>query len=111
MDTPLAVYGILILTILFRSSRDSAHTEVDSTDCVRSGMGVGEEVDRCLQPLTEQSKETHKQLTLLRLELRRFAERVNAQERVFSYRDLLLIGAVLILQVLVTWFTKPPPCS
>ena len=72
---------------------------------------MAEEVEKCLQPMTEQTKETQKQITLLRLELRRFAERLNGQERVFSVRDLMLIGGVLILQVLVTWFTKPPPCS
>jgi len=95
-----------------RSSHGSAHTEADSNDCVRSGPGVAEEMERCMQPVTEQSKETQKQITLLRLELRRLAERMNNQERVFSHRDLLLVGVVLILQIIVTWFTRPPSsCS
>ena len=102
---------------LFRSSHDSAHTEADSSNeavGIRGVQQITEEIERCVQPLTEQSKETQKQITLLRHELRRFGERLGNGERgLFSTRDLLLVAIVLVVQMFVTWFSSPatPPCA
>ena len=63
-------------------------------------------IERCLQPLSQQEKETQKQITLLRLELRRFAENMN-NGKLFTTRDLLLIGVVLLLQIIINYFTQP----
>lgn len=88
-----------------RSSHGSDHSEDFNVTSRR--VDVTDVVERCLQPLSNQEKETQKQITLLRLELRRFAESMN-QTKLFSLRDLLLVGVVIILQMIVTWYTKPP---
>ena len=91
------------LFFILRSSRGSDHSEGDFH--IGSSGGVSDVIGKCLEPLSEQEKETQKQITLLRLELRRLGENLN-NEKIFNLRDFLLIGVVLLMQVIISWFTK-----
>ena len=64
-------------------------------------------LEKCLQPIVHEQKESQKQLTLMRMEIKRFGEILN-ERNVFNFREWVIVGIMLlVVQFIVQkWLLK-----
>ena len=96
--------------LLFRSSVYSTRSEEDPRDrtvsaCVKDNQIVEDSLIKAIHPLLESNQETQKQLTALRVELKRITQN-QSDAGLLSVRDGVLVAIVVLVQLILQWLWK-----